>query len=158
MGYVRHPTAAFFTLPLWSISWDSVLRPGGYFCIEFGIISGAQRGTLDPSEVCNYKRFHALGPQSPASVFGPPSGGGPGSVFLDFGSATGSHLDPRETLGSLFFGVLFRNPVRSVFLPIFMKKTTWPTAPGHPPHTPNHLLEVGQGMNSSFGYASFRDM
>ena len=111
MGYVRDPTAAFFAPSFLSISWDSVLRPGGYFCMEFGLLFGARRGTLDPSEVCNYRRFHALDPQKPAAVFGTPSGGGPGSVFLDFGAATGSHLDPRQTLRSLFFGALFRNPV-----------------------------------------------
>jgi hypothetical protein len=115
VGYVRDPTAAFFASSFWNIFWDPFLRPGLHFCMDFGLLFGARRGTLDPSEVCNYRRFHALDPQSPASVFGTPSGGGPGSVFLDFGSATGSHLDPRETLGSLFFGALFRNPVRSVF-------------------------------------------
>jgi hypothetical protein len=83
--------------------------------MDFGLLFGARRGTLDPSEVCNYRRFHALDPQSLASVFGTPSGGGPGSVFLDFGSATGSRLDPRETLGNLFFGTLFRTRSEAVF-------------------------------------------
>ena len=115
MGYVRDPTAACFAPSFWSIFWNPFLRPGVHFGMDFGFLFGARRGTPDPSEVCNYKRFHALDPRRPASVFGPPSGGGPGHVFLDFGPATGSHLDPRETLGSLFFRALFRNPAQSVF-------------------------------------------
>ena len=119
MGHVRHRTAAFAAAFFWSISWDAVLRPGGHFSIDFDLLFGARRGTLDPSKVCNYRRFHGLGPQRPASVFGTPSGGVPGSVFLDFGSATGSHLEPQEALGSLFFGALFRNPGQKRFLTDF---------------------------------------
>ena len=115
MGYGRHPTAAFLPPFFWSISWDAVLRPGGHFSKDCGLLSGTRRGTLDPSEVCNYRRFHALDPQSPASVFGPPSGGGAGTVFLDFGPASGSHLGPQEMRGRLFSGALFRNPVRNGF-------------------------------------------
>ena len=97
------PDGGFFGVVFFSISWDSLFHPGEHFSIDFGFLFGARRGTLDPSEVCNYRRFHGLGPQRPASVFGTPPGGGPRSVFLDFGSATGPHFGAQETLGTIFF-------------------------------------------------------
>ena len=89
---MRHRTAAFLALLFLSIPWDAVLRPGGHLNPDLCSLFGAQRGTRDPSEVCNYRRFHGLGPQRPASVVGTLSGRVAASVFLDFGSAAGSPL------------------------------------------------------------------
>ena len=97
------PDGGFFGVVFLSISWDAVLRPGGHFSIDFDLLFGARRGTLDPSKVCNCRRFHGLGPQRPAPVFGTPPGGGPRSVFLDFGSATGAHFGAQEARGTTFF-------------------------------------------------------
>jgi hypothetical protein len=97
------PGGGFFGVVFLSIFWDAVLRPGGHFSIDFDLLFGARRGTLDPSKVCNCRRFHGLGPQRPASVFGTPPGGGPRSVFLDFGSATGAHFGAQEARGTPFF-------------------------------------------------------
>ena len=97
------PDSGFFGVVFLSISWDSLFHPGEHFSIDFGLLFGARRGALDPSKMCNYKRFHGLGSQRPASVFGTPPGGGPRSVFLDFGSATGPHFGAQEARGTTFF-------------------------------------------------------